>query len=111
MNKQDYIGISLTKKFHKAGVELYSEYCFNADEELEPFGQYPAYSYYDIINKYAKVFFGEGRDYECNRCSSGDDCECLKYENITMDILGMLQQNKPQEEIDKYIEEVTILLK
>jgi hypothetical protein len=69
----------------------------------------------DICVRYAKEFFGEkdvcktcgkseeewGKINRCRSCRSADYIN--KFQFITQKILKMLQQNKPQEEIEDYI--------
>jgi len=77
----------------------------------EKIGKEIKYQEYDILNdicvKYAKEFFGED---QCPNCGGfgimamDNPCEfCKGGGSISFSILAMTQQNKPQEEIEKYI--------
>lgn len=56
----------------------------------------------DICDKYCREFFGEKMTEIRIECTNIWD-DFPKYEICTKEILDMLQQNKPKEEIEQYI--------
>jgi len=117
-------------------VESSYETSCNEDYDRDPERICPAYDIlYDICVRYAKKFFRE--EEVCINCGSknietsvkkfNECCNCYEakrsdedgffiitissYKYHTQKILEMLQQNKPQEEIEKYIEENSVFFK
>ena len=126
MNKKDYIGIDLANHLHEKGFKKESEYVFDVvdfdteNERVEfvvselvddKHKFYPAYSYYQILTSLAKELFGEERVISCCEANERAWKELslrggyweYKSSKIAYIILEMLQQNKPQEDIDFYI--------
>ena len=86
----------LTKKVNRRKIVDYIDEGSNQQEEVHYYNNYPAYDILnDICVKYAKEFFGE--DYHI--LTAGIKLILPP----PMEVLAMLQQSKPQEEIEKYI--------
>ncbi|PNX49869.1 MAG: hypothetical protein BV457_00080 [Thermoplasmata archaeon M9B1D] len=113
-----YTSLEFSKKLKENGCELESErYYYKGnisiadyhDEVLGALSNF--YKAYDILNEicveYATQFFGDkeiSKNY--GNENIGDIFVCFKaYEYHTQNILEMLQKDKPQEEIEKYIED------
>ncbi len=121
MNKKDYIGLDLAKKLKDSGFEYYTNKVVKKlddkeddvenysimkqspliteirEEKAKSLGMekqyYPVFSYYQILTTLAKELFG--------------DRGLTSYETPSNSVISwivyMLQEQKPQEEIDKYI--------
>jgi hypothetical protein len=120
-----YIGLKLAKHLHEVGFKGENEYFLvDNSEHIKGIGTkkeellltkeffrdittdfYHTYTYYQIMVDYAKELFGEDEKVVVvEETSFGFHSMDKKYiPGKTAYILDMLQQNKPQEEIDEYI--------
>ena len=112
MKKENYIGIELAKKLQEWGCDIGNDICWfnlaNSEEtekgikkfelmnihDVQNLGEYPAYSYYNILVNHTKEFFGENK----NKGSY------QKFFSCSVIVMSLLQQGK-KEEADKYIED------
>lgn len=106
--KNRYTSLELSKKLKENGCELESDKVY-IDQKSKIFRYKIAQAYdilYDICVKYAKKFFAEEK--VCINCKIVDKFKICKkctqgFYIPTKQILEMLQQKKPKEEIENFI--------
>lgn len=117
MTNKQYTSLSLSKKLKEGGCELESDFCIDEHQSGLGKGSGEVYKVYDILwdilKKYAKQFFGE----KTIKANFGNEnigdriVEFKAYQYHSKHILDMLQEDKPQQDIEKYIEENCLFIR